>query len=119
MDKLIEDGIIAIRIVFRPEALRCYLVFYVLVNVKNGSSSKVLERIRSEYEKYFLESIIQPTIIFHYLFSENIYELDKVYRKFVKAASEIKKAWLFIDIDVRLFQNWLSNVLEKKLRKRR
>jgi DNA-binding Lrp family transcriptional regulator len=120
LDKLVEDRIIAFRTVFRPEALRGYLVFYVLVNVKNRSSSKVLERIRSGYEKYlFSEPIIQPNIIFLNLFSENIYELDSVYRKIVKASSEVEKAWLFIDIDVRLFQDWLSNELERRLWKRR
>lgn len=120
LDKLVEDRIIAFRTVFRPETLRGYLVFYVLVYVKNGSSSKVLDRIRSGYEKYlFSEPIIQPNIIFLNLFSENIYELDSVYRKIVKASSEIEKAWLFIDIDVRLFQDWLSNELERRLWKRR
>ena len=80
----------------------------------------MLERIRSEYENYlFSEPIVQPNIIFLNLFSENIYELDRAYRKIVKTSSEIKKAWLFIDIDVRLFQDRLSNELERRLRKRR
>ncbi len=120
LDKLVGDRIIAFSTIFRQETLRGYLVFYVLLNVKNGSSSKVLERIRSEYENYlFSEPIVQPNIIFLNLFSENIYELDRAYRKIVKTSSEIKKAWLFIDIDVRLFQDWLSNELERRLRKRR
>jgi DNA-binding Lrp family transcriptional regulator len=116
LDKLVEDRIISFTTVFRPEALRGYLMFYILLNIKKGSSSKVMQEIRTRYSKYlFSEPTVQPSAIFLTLFSENIYELDAVYRKIVKASPEIKKAWLFIDINVRLFENWLVNELEKRL----
>ena len=118
LDKLVQDRIVAFSTIFRPEALRGYLMFYVLLNTSSGSSAKVIDKIRSRYERYlFSEPITQPNAIFLTLFSENIYELDGVYKEVVKVSPEIKKAWLFIDIDVKVSQNWLSNELRVRLQR--
>ncbi len=120
LDKLMQDQAIMFRPIFRPEALRGYLMFYVLLNVRHENSSRVLQRIRARHETYlFSEPIVQSSVIFLTLFSENIYELDRVYRLILRASPEIEKSWLFIDIDVKVYQAWLSNELEKKLKKAR
>jgi hypothetical protein len=51
------------------------------------------------------------------LFGENIYELDSVYRKIAKESMGIGQSWLFVDLDFKVFQNWLSNELESNLNK--
>jgi DNA-binding Lrp family transcriptional regulator len=47
LDKLVEDQIIGFSTIFSPEALRGYLMFYVLLNIENGASSRLLEEIRA------------------------------------------------------------------------
>lgn len=73
----------------------------------------MMERIRSQHERYiFAEPIVKPTTILLTLFGENIYELDSVYRKIAKESVGIGQSWLFVDLDFKVFQNWLSNDLE-------
>jgi DNA-binding Lrp family transcriptional regulator len=47
LDELVEDQIIGFSTIFSPEALRGYLMFYVLLNIENGASSRLLEEIRA------------------------------------------------------------------------
>lgn len=71
LDKLVEARILSFSVIFRTEAITDYLIFYVLLRFKNGSSSKVLETIRANCERYlFSETIVQPNVIFLMPFSK-------------------------------------------------
>jgi DNA-binding Lrp family transcriptional regulator len=117
LDRLIDQKLVSFSSIFRPEALRAYLIFTVLLSIRDGiSSSKVMAKIRSHHGRYlFSEPIIKPKTILLTLFSENVFELDSVYRQIAKESMGIEKSWLFVDLHIKVLQNWLSNELEKIL----
>jgi DNA-binding Lrp family transcriptional regulator len=119
LDRLIDQKLVSFSAIFMPQALRAYLIFGVLLKVKDEiSTSNLMERIRSQHERYiFAEPIVKPKTILLTLFGENIYELDSVYRKIAKESMGIGQSWLFVDLDFKVFQNWLSNELESNLNK--
>lgn len=115
IDDLITNNVIAFSTTFRPESIQGYILFHILLIAPPGSELRIYERIRSDYQTHFFaEPVVQRGIIFLNLFAQNVYELDNRYVEIINSSSEIEKSWLFIDKDVKIFQNWIVDEIHKR-----
>lgn len=115
LDDLLSNNVIAFSTTFRPESIHGYILFHILLVGQAGSESRIYARIRTNYHTHFFaEPVVQPGIIFLNLFAQNVYELDNRYLEIINSSTEIDKSWLFIDKDVKIFQNWIINEIQKR-----
>lgn len=106
LDKLVTTNVINFSTVFKPESLHGYILYHILLTVQPGSESKIFEAIRYNHKTYFFaEPVLQTQIIILNLYARNVYELDKGYLDIINTSTKIEKSWLFIDKDIKIFQN--------------
>ena len=115
LDNLITNNILSFSATFKPEAIQGYILFHILLTGDPGSELRIFEELRPDHQTHFFaEPIVQAGIIFLNLYAENVYELDNRYLKIINSSREIQKSWLFIDKDVKIFQNWIIDEIAKK-----
>ena len=79
------------------------------------SESKIFEAILHNHKIYFFaEPVLQTQIIFLNLYARNVYELDKGYLDIITTSRKIEKSWLFIDKNIKIFQNWIIDEINTR-----
>jgi DNA-binding Lrp family transcriptional regulator len=121
LDKLIKNKVISFSTIFKPESIRGYILFHILLRIRHENITEVFEKIRKEHENYFFaHPVLQSRIIFLNLFATNVYELDKRYIEIIHiAGDEIENSWLFIDKYTEIFQVWIFEEINKKINEKR
>lgn len=117
LDDLIKNKVISFSTIFKPESIRGYILFHILLRTRQDNITNVFEKIRKEHENYFFAyPVLQFRIIFLNLYATNVYELDKRYIEIINiAGDEIENSWLFIDKDTKMFQGWIFEEINKRI----
>lgn len=113
-----NDQTLKFSILLNPSSLRGYILFGITVNISEESYQKILAKIYSDFQEYFLllpPTLPQDTITVLFL-SKDVFTADKILET-IESYNGVIQAEVFLPTKIKLQQEWLSSEIDKKLLK--
>jgi len=111
-----NDQTLRFGILLNPSSLRGYILFGITVNIGGASYKKILSKIYSDFQEYFLllpPTLPQNTITVLFL-TKDVFTADKIL-EIIESYNGVMQAEVFLPTKIKLQQEWLSSEIDKKL----
>ena len=111
-----NDQTLRFGILLNPSSMRGYILFGITVNIGGASYKKILSKIYSDFQEYFLllpPTLPQNTITVLFL-TKDVFTADKIL-EIIESYNGVMQAEVFLPTKIKLQQEWLSSEIDKKL----
>lgn len=118
MEVMTENRLLNFGLVYNPSAMKGYNYFSILAQADNRLFKDIIKKIYSDLSRYLLRhpTLIHKDIIILNLYSENIFDIETIFRK-VESFPGVKKAEVFQPLDIEWSQDWLIKEIDERIMK--
>ncbi len=115
--KMVENHVMEFSLICNAAALGGYIMFSMIINVEKAFHRRVLERIYTELQEYFLfPSAItdQENLILLIMLSKDVFTMDSILAR-IESYEGVKKVEMVLPIRTEPQYEWITRGINKKL----
>lgn len=116
LDRMKTHHLIDFTLIPKPDAIRGYIYFGMVISIDKNRYQHIIEYIYSELEEFFLRPppVTRQEVIILNLYSDNFFDIEKILKK-VESLEGVKMVEVFHAIRIRYSQMWLAREIDRRL----